>query len=128
MTPKRPPELPSLAAEAYLRAIHVLEQKDGEVSIMAITRRMGFANPSVSEMVKRLAKAGWVAHERYGGVTLTEAGRRVVVERDRRQGVIERYLTEVLRVSVKDVQGEAERLERAASDELIARMRRGLGE
>ena len=114
---------PSLSAEAYLRVIHLLEQKEGRTSVGAITREIGFAQASVSAMIARLAMQGWVAHEPYDWVVLTEQGRRVAARMAESQRVIERYLIEVLALPTTSAKVEAQRLRRAASDELIDRMR-----
>ena len=123
MSPEGGSSAPSRSAEAYLRVIHLLERKEGRTSVGAITREIGFANASVSAMVARLASQGWVTHERYDWVVLTERGRQVAARMEESERVIGRYLIEVLAFPAKRVRAEAERLRRAASDELIDRMR-----
>ena len=79
-------------------------------------------------MVQRLADQGLIDHERYRGVRLTEAGRRAALRTIRRHRVIEAYLTRALGYPWDRVHDEAERLEHAASDELIDRMAAAIGE
>jgi DtxR family Mn-dependent transcriptional regulator len=79
-------------------------------------------------MVRRLADQGLLAYERYHGVKLTEAGRRVALRTLRRHRVIEAYLAEALGYPWDRVHDEAERLEHAASDELVDRMAATIGE
>jgi DtxR family Mn-dependent transcriptional regulator len=79
-------------------------------------------------MVRRLAEQGLITHERYRGVRLTKAGRKAALRTIRRHRVIEAYLTTALGYPWDLVHDEAERLEHAASDELIDRMAAAIGE
>jgi DtxR family Mn-dependent transcriptional regulator len=79
-------------------------------------------------MVRRLADQGLLAHERYRGVRLTASGRRAALRTIRRHRVIEAYLSQALGYPWDRVHAEAERLEHAASDELIDRMAAAIGE
>ena len=92
---------------------------------------MGVANERVrgfsSGMLRRLARLGLVKVERYRGARLTAAGRREALLLIRRHRVIETYLVERLGFVGDAVHEEAERLEHAASDALIARMADALG-
>ena len=79
-------------------------------------------------MVRRLAEQGLLAYERYRGARLTDAGRRAALRTIRRHRVIESYLVKALGYPWDQVHPEAERLEHAASDELIDRMAAAIGE
>ncbi|HXY30279.1 MAG TPA: metal-dependent transcriptional regulator [Gemmatimonadaceae bacterium] len=114
--------------EDYLKAIYDLERAGGPAGTNEIAQRLSIAPASVSGMVRRLAEHGLLAHERYRGVRLTEAGRRVALRTLRRHRVIEAYLTQALGYEWDTVHQEAERLEHAASDELIDRMAAAIGE
>lgn len=134
-TPKRDPEAPrraeSLAltgqAEDYLKAIYELEQQGAAAGTNDIAARLGIAAASVSGMVQRLARLGLVRAERYRGARLTIAGRAAALQLIRRHRIIECYLVERLGFGWEDVHDEAERLEHAASEELIARMAEAIG-
>lgn len=78
-------------------------------------------------MVQRLARLGLVRSERYRGARLTAAGRTAALQLIRRHRIIESYLVERLGFGWDDVHEEAERLEHAASDDLIARMAEAIG-
>lgn len=125
--PKPPPELTG-PVEDYLKAIHELERSGEPAETNAIARLLGIAPASVSGMVRRLADQGLITHERYHGVSLTTSGRRAALRTIRRHRVIEAYLTTALGYSWDRVHDEAERLEHAASDELIDRMAEAIGE
>jgi DtxR family Mn-dependent transcriptional regulator len=114
--------------EDYLKAIYKLEAAGGPAGTNEIAGVLGIAPPSVSGMIRRLSDQGLIAHVRYRGVRLTEAGRRAALRTIRRHRVIEAYLTIALGYSWDLVHDEAERLEHAASDELIDRMAQAIGE
>lgn len=114
--------------EDYLKVIFELETTDGVAGTNEIAAELGVAPASVSGMIRRLAEQGLIAHERYRGVRVTRAGRRAALRTIRRHRVIEAYLTTALHYPWDRVHEEAERLEHAASDELIDRMAAAIGE
>jgi DtxR family Mn-dependent transcriptional regulator len=114
--------------EDYLKAIYELERSGAPAETNAIATLLSIAPASVSGMVRRLADQGLITHERYHGARLTPAGRRAALKTIRRHRVIEAYLTTALDYSWDRVHDEAERLEHAASDELVDRMAAAIGE
>lgn len=114
-------------AEDYLKAIYELEQRGEAAATNEIAARLGIAAASVTGMVQRLARLGLVENERYRGSRLTPSGRAAALQLIRRHRIIESYLVERLGFGWDDVHEEAERLEHAASDELIARMADAIG-
>jgi DtxR family Mn-dependent transcriptional regulator len=114
--------------EDYLKAIYAIGKGTGAAATNEIAQRLSIAPASVSGMVRRLADQGLLAYERYHGVKLTESGRRAALRTLRRHRVIEAYLAEALGYPWDRVHEEAERLEHAASDELVDRMAATIGE
>lgn len=114
--------------EDYLKAIYAIGKGTGAAATNEIAQRLDLAPASVSGMVRRLADQGLLAYERYHGVKLTESGRRAALRTLRRHRVIEAYLAEALGYPWDRVHAEAERLEHAASDELVDRMAATIGE
>ena len=115
--------------EDYLKAVYELERRGAvAVATNALAERLGVAPASVTGMVRRLAEQGLLEYERYRGVRLTAAGRMAALRTLRRHRIIESYLATVLGYPWDRVHGEAERLEHAASDELIDRMASALGD
>jgi DtxR family Mn-dependent transcriptional regulator len=128
MMTSRPPEEYTAPVEDYLKVIYEIERASGAAATTDIAQRLEIAPASVSGMVRRLADQGLLEHERYRGVKLTEEGRRVALRTIRRHRVIESYLMRALGYPWDLVHAEAERLEHAASDELIDRMAAAIGE
>jgi DtxR family Mn-dependent transcriptional regulator len=114
--------------EDYLKAIYAIGKGTGPAATNEIAQRLALAPASVSGMVRRLADQGLLAYERYHGVKLTETGRLAALRTLRRHRVIEAYLSRALGYQWDRVHDEAERLEHAASDELVDRMAAMIGE
>lgn len=128
MMPKRSAAADLTApAEDYLKTIYELERDGAAAGTNEIAARLAIAPASVSGMVRRLADQGFVEHEPYRGVRLTDTGRVNALRMLRRHRILECYLIAVLGYTWDDVHDEAERLEHAASDELIERMAVALG-
>lgn len=118
----------SHSVEDYLKAVYALDVRGETASTTALAEVLDVQPSSVTGMVKRLAEWGLLAHVPYRGVNLTDSGRREALRVIRRHRIIETYLTEVLDYAWEEVHDEAERLEHAASDRLIAAMADALGD
>jgi DtxR family Mn-dependent transcriptional regulator len=114
--------------EDYLKAIYDLERVGESAATNDIAVRLAISPASVSGMVRRLADQGLITHEPYRGVRLTREGRTAALQTLRRHRILECYLTTVLGYPWDGVHEEAERLEHAASEELIERMAAALGD
>ena len=114
--------------EDYLKAVWMLQQAESPVATSRIAERLGLTAAAVTAMVKRLAEQGLLRHEPYYGVRLTAQGELAALRIIRRHRVLELFLVETLGYDWDGVHEEAERLEHAASDELIERLARLLGE
>lgn len=118
----------SPVVEDYLKAIWVLQQSETPVATSRIAERLQLTAAAVTAMIKRLAEQGLLRHEPYYGVRLTPGGELAALRIIRRHRVLELFLAEVLGYEWDRVHAEAERLEHAASDELIERLAQLLGE
>jgi DtxR family Mn-dependent transcriptional regulator len=118
----------SPAVEDYLKAIHALGGADRLVSPNEIAGALEVRAPSVTGMLKRLAKDGFVTYEPGDGARLNDRGlgeaRRVI----RRHRLVELFLTRVLGLDWSEVDAEAEALEHAISPRLEAALAAHLGE
>ncbi len=121
MSPRRSSPL-SRSVEDYLKAVYALTERGEPASTSALAETLDIQPASVTGMIKRLDESGFVEHVPYRGVRLTESGSREALRIIRRHRVLETYLADRLGYSWDDVHHEAERLEHAASDELIDRM------
>lgn len=111
---------PSPAADDYLKAVfHHTEWQDDPIMPSELAHSLGVAPSSVTEMVKKLAKAGYVSHVPYGAIRLTPSGRQRALAVIRRHRVIETWLTQEFGYNWDEVHEEAEVLEHAVSDRLL---------
>jgi len=117
----------SKAAEDYLKAIYKLQSDSGQVSTSSLAEYLGVAPPSATNMITRLVKEGFLRHDRYHGVELTDAGARAALEVIRHHRLWELFLAEALKMPLERVHGEAERLEHTLSEDLEERLDRALG-
>ncbi|MDH3296932.1 MAG: metal-dependent transcriptional regulator [Gemmatimonadota bacterium] len=122
------PETHSRAVEDYLKAIYKLEDVSAPAATSDLADRLGRSAASVTNMVKSLAEQDLVRHVPYHGVRLSAAGRKAALRIIRRHRIIETYLIERLGYSWDGVHPEAERLEHAASDDLVDRMAHAMGD
>ena len=126
--PRRVPTVNELsaAAEDCLKAIHKFAGHDGASAIHELAPHLGLARASVSGMLGRLAEAGLAVRQSDHRVQLTAEGQRVALRTLRRHKILSCYLSAVLKFSREDAEDEAERLEHAASDDVIDRMAESL--
>mgnify|MGYP002754893431 CR=1 FL=1 len=88
---------------------------------------LGVTPSTVSASLKRLAREGMIKYRPYGNIELTEEGERIGRAVVRRHRIIETYLVTSLGMPWDQVHDEADRLEHAASEELVDRMDEVLG-
>ena len=117
----------SRSVEDYLKAIYALNERGEAAGTKRLAEALEVQPGSVSGMVRRLAEDGLVRLEPYRGVHLTPTGLREALKIVRRHRIIESYLVERLGYGWEDVHDEAERLEHAASDDLVDRMADAMG-
>ncbi|XAS66149.1 metal-dependent transcriptional regulator [Micrococcaceae bacterium Sec5.7] len=120
---------PSSSIEDYVKVIYSFtEWQDKPITSSQLAQRLGVANSSVSEMVRKLKDQGLVDHQPYSAITLTSDGVRLALSMVRRHRLIETYLVQQLGYSWDEVHDEAELLEHAVSDTFIERMAAKLGD
>ena len=78
--------------EDYLEAIYHLIHDKGYASTVDISERLQVKPPSVSNMLQKLDARGYLVHEPYRGMRLTDKGESVARAVIRRHGTIEELL------------------------------------
>ncbi len=117
----------SVTVENYLKAIYQLSDASGGAPTGELARRLKITPGSVTLMLQRLAEAGLVKYAAHQGVRLTKKGQRVAIRVVRNHRLLELYLTNTLGLPWDEVHEEAENLEHAVSDRLVARIDEYLG-
>lgn len=116
----------------YLKVIWKAQEWSAEgapqkVSTKMLAEKIGVSASTASESIRRLSEQGLVDHEKYGAVTLTDAGRRAALQMVRRHRLLETFLVNDLGYGWDEVHDEAEVLEHAVSDRFVARIDAKLG-
>jgi DtxR family Mn-dependent transcriptional regulator len=107
-------------AEDYVKVIHsYTEWQPRRMTSSVLAARLGLANSTVTEMVKKLVTQGLVSHEPYGAIELTAEGSALALQMVRRHRLIETWLVEHVGYGWDEVHDEAEVLEHAMSDRLL---------
>lgn len=115
-------------AQDYVKAIWSATEWGGApITVSALAERFGTTRATASDTIRRLVAQSLVRHEPYQPIELSPLGRGEALRMVRRHRLLETFLVTTLGYPWHQVHDEAERLEHAASDELIERMDELLG-
>ncbi len=101
----------SATVEEYLETIYNMAMEDELVIGARLAEKFRVAPPTVTEMLKRLVRAGYIEMDNKRQVTLTEAGIEAAEAVLRRHRLTERFLVDMLGMQWHQVHEEACRLE-----------------
>jgi DtxR family Mn-dependent transcriptional regulator len=107
----------SKSVEDYLKALYILSLNGKEVSTTEIAGHFKIAPASVTEMLKKLSKKGYVKYSPYRGARLTSKGYEAAERITRKHRLLERFLHDILRIRKDKVHSQACEMEHALSDE-----------
>lgn len=120
--------MPSSTVENYLKAILLrTEGPEHIVPMGALAEALGVVPGTVTTMVKSMAEQGLLDHQARQGVRLTPAGRQVALAVLRKHRLVETFLVRTLKMDWAEVHDEAEALEHAVSERVLARIDAFLG-
>ncbi|MGF1633496.1 MAG: metal-dependent transcriptional regulator [Phycisphaerae bacterium] len=121
--------MPSRTVENYLKQIYVAELSAGGalVGMGQLAQAMRVTPGTATSMMKTLAESRLAEYEPRSGVRLTEAGRALALAVLRRHRLIELLLVNTLGLGWSEVHDEAEELEHAVSEKVLAAIDRHLG-
>ena len=103
--------------EEYLETLSRLIERKQDLTTTKISKELGVSPASVSEMLKRLSKEGYIIHKPYRQISLTKKGKNVGRKTLRKHRVLEKFLLG-LGFSKRKIHNEACKLEHYVSDEL----------
>jgi len=112
----------TIASENLLKAILELGENGEEVIAARLAEFLHISSAAVSMALKRLERKGHVKISRRKAISLTRQGFRAASALVRRHRLVERLLTDMLRMPWEHVHEEAEKLEHAISPELEKRL------
>lgn len=112
---------PSL--EDYLEAIYFIFSEKGAARVTDVAVYLGISKPSVNKAINLLKNMGYVNHEHYGLLNLTEKGMDMAKSVANRHKVLTRFLNELLGIDEKDAISEACKIEHHLSADTVDRLR-----
>ncbi len=89
----------------YLQAVAAIKTAKGFAKVSEIADRLGVSKSGVTSMLRTLHSRGFVDHERYGCVELTDTGRELASRTESNRRVLSVFLSEILAVP-EDVASE----------------------
>lgn len=113
--------------EDYLKNIYNIKQESGKVTNNVLAEKLKISPAAVSDMVSKLSKSGFITNKPYKGFELTKKGEAVAINLIRKHRLWEVFLMKYLNYHWEEVHNDAENLEHASSDALIARLDDFLG-
>mgnify|MGYP001593533714 CR=1 FL=1 len=81
----------SESIQDYLKQTYKLQEENEYVTISQLAEKLQVSAPSVTQMVKKLAKEKLVDHTPYQGVMLTEKGKKIALEVIRHHRLLELF-------------------------------------
>lgn len=108
--------------EDYLKAILTHDGDHSFVSNKTLSQYLNIKPPSVSEMVNRLEKSGYVETKPYKGVKLSATGLTYTLDIIKRHRLLELFLIKILQYNWEEVHQEAEVLEHRVSHLFVERL------
>jgi Mn-dependent DtxR family transcriptional regulator len=84
---------PSQSAEDYLERIHELIEAKGYARVVDIASSLKVRQASVTSMVQKLDRAGFLKYEKYRGLLLTDQGRAVARNIQDRHATLSRFFS-----------------------------------
>ena len=107
------------SAEMYLETIYILEHRQGHAHVAEISKALSLSKPSVTKAMAQLKSRDLIHQEDYGPITLTEQGRSLSKKIYDRHLLISEYLQKALKLSVKDAEENACRMEHVITESYI---------
>jgi len=112
----------NISKEDYLGVIYKNQDSNNLVKANLIAEKLEVSGAAVSDMLKKLAKDGFVNYEKYKEISLTDSGENYARNIVRRHRIWEVFLNQIVGLPWEKVHDEAHRLEHSSSDELIDRL------
>lgn len=113
----------------YLELIYVISEEGPKRTVRTkeLSERLGVYPSTVTEMIQKLAERGLVVWISYGGVRLTEEGKKYARAILKRHRILECFFFQYLGLDPSKVQSEVCGIEHHLSGEILERLYEKLG-
>ena len=103
--------------EEYLEVLYRNGNNGEQVSTTTLSKDLGIAPGSVTQMLKKLESLGYIEYTPYKGATLTDAGMKIAQKITRKHRILEKFLMDVLKIKEENIHEQACEMEHTLSDE-----------
>jgi len=109
--------------EEYLEVIYLLEKRNDQAKTGEISSELDVKPPSVTEMLRKLEKEGYLEYERYEGVRLTNSGKNIAKNLMESHETIADFL-EIIGVEKEQAELDACELEHLISNKTLRKLKK----
>jgi DtxR family Mn-dependent transcriptional regulator len=119
----------SFTEENYLKALFKLTQENAneEAGTNELAVNLGVKPATANDMLKKLKEKKMIDYEKYGKITLTNAGKKNAIKIIRKHRLWETFLYEKMDFSWDEVHEVAEQMEHIQSEKLLEQLDKFLG-
>lgn len=110
--------MPTPSMEDYLERIYLLMSEKGYARVSDIAEHLGVHPSSVTKMVQKLDREGYLVYEKYRGLMLTPRGQKVGKRLVERHAMLESFLR-LIGVDESDVYEDVEGIEHHLSSNTL---------
>lgn len=103
--------------EEYLEVLYRNGSHKEQVSTTTLSKNLKIAPGSVTQMLKKLEKLGYIEYIPYQGAILTDKGMKIAQKITRKHRILEKFLSDVLNISEDNIHSQACDMEHSLSDE-----------
>ena len=103
--------------EEYLEVLYKYGNKKNFVSTSTISKNLKIAPGSVTQMLKKLEDLGYINYVPYEGANLSTTGFKLAQNITRKHRILEKFLTNILKIKPENVHIQACDMEHSLSDE-----------
>ena len=103
--------------EEYLEVLYRNGNNGEQVSTTTLSKDLGIAPGSVTQMLKKLENLGYIEYTPYKGATLTDEGMKIAQKITRKHRILEKFLMDVLKIKEENMHEQACEMEHTLSDE-----------
>ena len=103
--------------EEYLEVLYRNGSNKEQVSTTQLSKDLGIAPGSVTQMLKKLEDLGYIEYTPYKGATLTDAGMKIAQKITRKHRILEKFLSDILKIKEENIHEQACEMEHTLSDE-----------
>lgn len=118
----------TISQEDYLETIYDLSLESADVRSIDVARARDVSRASINKAIPGLLDGGFIEHEPYGKINLTEKGLTLAKEIRKRHNIIKTFLEDVLGVASDIAEDEACKIEHVVSSDTIKKFCTFIGE